>query len=162
VYFQADRTSPIFHELQGLLLKTAGLVDVIREALQPMADRIAAAFVFGSAARGELRGSSDVDVLVVGDVSFVEVSDALAGAQVRLGRDVNPSVYPPSEFEEKVRAGHHFLSSVMDEPTLFIMGDTHDLARMGAERVGGAASNKRQRDTRPSRSRRARSRGQRR
>ena len=101
VYFQANRESPIFPELHMLLLKTAGIVDVVREALVPLADRIRAAFVFGSAARGELRSDSDVDVLVVGDVPFPAVADALAGAQTRLGRDVNPTVYPPAEFQRK-------------------------------------------------------------
>jgi predicted nucleotidyltransferase len=118
-----------------LLLKTAGIVGVVREALAPLGDRIRAAFVFGSAARGELRSGSDVDVLVVGDVSFPAVADALAGAQARLGRDVNPTVYPPAEFQKKIRAGHQFLTTVLQEPRLFAVGGPDELARLGADRV---------------------------
>ena len=135
VYFQANRESPIFPELRMLLLKTAGIVDVVREALAPLADRIRAAFVFGSAARGELRSDSDVDVLVVGDVAFPAVADALAGAQARLGRDVNPTVYPPAEFQKKIRSGHHFVTTVLKEPRLFAVGGPDELARLGAERL---------------------------
>ena len=137
VYFQANRESPIFPELHMLLLKTAGIVDVVREALAPLADRIRAAFVFGSAARGKLRSDSDVDVLVVGDVPFPAVADALAGAQARLGRDVNPTVYPPAEFQKKIRAGHHFLTTVLREPGLFVMGGPDELARLAAEPTRG-------------------------
>jgi predicted nucleotidyltransferase len=135
VFFQANRESPIFPELHMLLLKTAGIVDVVREALAPLADRIRAAFVFGSAARGELRRDSDVDVLVVGDVLFPVVADALASAQARLGRDVNPTVYPPAEFRKKLRASHHFLTTVLQEPLLFAVGGPDVLARLGAEGV---------------------------
>ena len=53
VYFQAATESPIFQELQGLILKTVGLADVIRDALKPLSDRIRWAFVYGSVARSE-------------------------------------------------------------------------------------------------------------
>jgi predicted nucleotidyltransferase len=70
VYFQANQKAAIFPELQGLFAKTAGLVDILREALIPLANRVNAAFVFGSAARGDLHASSDIDLLVVGETSF--------------------------------------------------------------------------------------------
>lgn len=156
VYFQANHNSPVFGDLQALLVKTAGLVDVIRDALAPLVDRIVVAFVFGSAARGELRSNSDVDVLVVGDVPFIEVSNALAGVQARVGREVNPTVYPPDEFQKKVREGHHFVTTVLSETRLFIVGGPDELGGLGAERLADRASNQRQRDTRPARGGRTR------
>ena len=161
VYFQANRESPIYPELQALLSKTVGLVDVVREALAPLADEIRVAFVFGSAARGELRRDSDVDVLVVGDASFTAVADALVTAQTRLGRDVNPTVYPPEEFRKKIHNGHHFLTRVLQEPRLFAVGGPDELARVGTERVAAAAPDKSERDSRPPGRRRARPRRQR-
>jgi len=140
VYFQADRESPIYPELQALLSKTTGIVDVVREALAPLADGIRLAFVFGSAARGELRRDSDVDVLVVGDASFTAVANALATAQARLGRDVNPTVYPPGEFRKKIHTGHHFLTNVLREPRLFAVGGPDELASLGIERSKAARS----------------------
>jgi predicted nucleotidyltransferase len=104
VYFQANQKAAIFPELQGLFAKTVGLVDILRESLMPLADRMRAAFVFGSAARGELHASSDVDLLVVGDVSFGDVITAIQGAEKRLGRDVNPTVFSEDEFRTKVLA----------------------------------------------------------
>jgi predicted nucleotidyltransferase len=162
VYFQANRESPIFAELHMLLLKTAGIVEVIREALAPLADRIRAAFVFGSGARGELRSDSDVDVLVVGDVSFPAVADALASAQTRLGRDVNPTVYPPAEFRKKIRAGHHFLTTVLQEPRLFAVGGPDELARLAAKRLAPKPQVQPKRGSGPSRRRGAGSSRQRR
>jgi len=98
VYYQANRDSPVFEELHGLVLKTAGVADVVRDALVAIGDRVAVAFIYGSVARaGETRGS-DVDVMVVGNASFTECVDALGPAQERLGREVNPTVYPPAEW----------------------------------------------------------------
>ena len=151
VYFQANKASPIFVELQAILRKTSGLVDVIREALALLSDRVTAAFVYGSAARGEMRADSDVDVLVVGDASFSDVASALGDAQIRLGRDVNPTVYPPAEFRAKLRARHHFLTTVLKEPRLFVLGGPDELGRLGAERLAPETPDQPERDPRPAR-----------
>lgn len=156
VYFQANRESPIFPELQALFLKTAGVADVLREALAPVADRVLVAFVFGSAARGQLRADSDIDLLVVGDVPFADVANALAEAQKRLGRDVNPTVYPPDEFRAKIRAGHHFLATVLEGPRVFVIGGADELGGLGAKRLADSSPNEPAGSTRSARSRRAR------
>jgi predicted nucleotidyltransferase len=159
VYFQADRASPVFPELRLLLLKTTGAVDVLREALAPLADRIALAFVFGSAVRGDLDNHSDIDLLVVGDAPFAAVVDALNPAQQRLGREVNPTVYPPAEFREKICSGHHFLTSVLREPHQFVIGGSDELGGLGAERLADGPPEQRERDPRSPPGRGARSRG---
>jgi predicted nucleotidyltransferase len=162
VYFQANRESPIFPELHALLLKTAGLVDVLREALAPIADRIAVAFVFGSAARGELGIDSDIDLLVIGEAPFIDVANALVAAQERLGRDVNPTVYPSAEFHSKVHRRHHFLKTVLSTPLLFIIGGPSELERLGTKRLAHGSLDELKRNSRSSRRRRARSGRQRR
>jgi uncharacterized protein len=127
VYFQANQKAAIFPELQGLFAKTVGLVDILRESLMPLADRVRAAFVFGSAARGELHASSDVDLLVIGDVSFGDVITAIQRAEKRLGRDVNPTVFSEDEFRTKVQAKHHFVTTVLGQPKMFVLGEDDDL-----------------------------------
>ena len=95
------------------------------------------AFVYGSFARGEPRADSDVDLMVVGRATFRKVVSALAGAQRTLGREVNPTVYPPEELREKAGTGHHFIGSVLKGPKLFLMGDEHELAGLAPEPVAG-------------------------
>jgi predicted nucleotidyltransferase len=158
VYFQANRESPIFPELYRLIIKTVGMVDVLREALTPITQHILLSFMFGSAARAELRSGSDIDLLVIGDVSFTAVANALTGAQERLGRDVNPTVYPPREFSTKIRKGHHFLTAVLSEPRLFVIGGADELGRLGAQRLADGTQNESKRGQGSSRRRRARSR----
>jgi predicted nucleotidyltransferase len=131
VYFRANPDSPVYRELRSLLLKTAGVADVLREALAPLAGRIDVAFVYGSVARGDERRASDVDIMVIGDMSFAEVSRALGPAEERLGRDVNPIVYSPGEFKGKSATGHHFLRSVAAQDKVFLFGNEHDFRRLG-------------------------------
>ena len=129
-YYRANPECPVFAELKGLVIKTSGAGDVLRQALAPLAKRIQAAFIYGSLARGEESARSDVDVLVVGKVSFGDVVHALRSAEERLSREVNPAVYPPAEFKAKLAAKHHFLTTVLNEPKVFLIGNQHDLARL--------------------------------
>ncbi len=136
VFFQANADCPVFEELKGLVTKTAGAAGVLRTALALLGGRIRIAFIFGSLARGQERAQSDVDLLVVGEVAFREVVAALADAQARLRREVNPSVYPPEEFCRKLSAGHHFLRSVLKGEKIFLIGDQRELARLAEKRLG--------------------------
>jgi predicted nucleotidyltransferase len=127
VYFKADPASPIFPELRQLLLKTIGLADVLKQALEPLTAKIRVAFVYGSVASAEDRPSSDVDLMIIGDVRLAEVASALRGLESRLGRGVNPTVYTPREFAAKLKRGSHFLKNVIAGRKLFLCGNEHDL-----------------------------------
>ena len=93
--YSADRASPVFKELAGILRKTSGMADVLAEALEPKSERIVAAFVFGSVARGAETAGSDVDVLILGSVGFGAVIDSLHETQKQLGREINAKVPAP-------------------------------------------------------------------
>lgn len=139
VYFQADETCAVFAELKGIVVKTAGVADVLRSALVAVADRIEVAFLFGSVARAQQRRTSDVDLAVVGDVGFSEVVEALAKAQEQLAREINPVVYSAEEFREKLAAGHHFLSRTLKKEKIFLYGDDDELARLAPKRLADGA-----------------------
>jgi predicted nucleotidyltransferase len=132
VFYQANRNSPIFQELKSIISKTAGTHDILREALFPLRERIRVAFVYGSVARHEERTDSDIDLMVVGDVPFTEIVAAITPAQERLGREINPTVYPVAEFQSKLKAKNHFLKSVLRQRKLFILGDENELAGLAS------------------------------
>jgi len=130
VYYQANAESPVYAELRGLVVKTGGLAGALRAALAPLGERVRIAFIYGSIAKGTERRASDVDVMIIGDASFAEVSDALGKVQVAIGREVNPSVYAPADFRSKLAAKHHFLRSVVKSEKIFLIGDEHELGRL--------------------------------
>lgn len=128
-YYQANVDTPIFPDLRGLLLKTAGLVDVLAEALKPLARKISVAFVFGSMANASERSESDVDLLVVGTVSPAELALPLRRARDVIGREINPSVYSVAEFTRKRAENDHFLTRVLDAPRLQVLGTSDELEK---------------------------------
>lgn len=127
VYYRANRASPVFDELAGLLRKTSGLADMLREALAPLAGRIAAAFVYGSVAAGREGPRSDVDVMLVGRAGFAEVVAALAPLHEPLRREINPTVMTPAEFAKRRKAGDGFVTALLREPKIWLIGDERDL-----------------------------------
>ena len=138
-HYQANRGAPIFAELYGIVLKTFGVADHLRSALAPLASRINTAFVYGSFADRTDTANSDIDIMIVGSVSFEEVVGALHASQEDLRREINPNVYGPAEFKKKAKEKGAFLSRVLGEPKLFILGTEHDLRKLGANRKAKAA-----------------------
>jgi DNA-binding transcriptional ArsR family regulator len=155
VYYRANPECPILAELQGIMVKTVGLADALKDALVPLAGSIDCAFVFGSFARGEADPESDVDVMVIGEVGLAALAPALQAVGERIGRTVNPAVYRASELAKKLAAGHHFLTTVMGQKKLFLIGDEDKLAKAVGRRRGAKASHKPPRTRRSARSRRA-------
>jgi len=133
-YYQANPACPLFPELAGLIRKTVGLAEVLRDALVPLGDRVAAAFIYGSQASQETKAASDVDLLVIGRATFADVASAVGPLQETLGREINPTVYPADEFRRKVRAGHHFLKAVLCGEKMFLIGGERDLKRLAEKR----------------------------
>jgi predicted nucleotidyltransferase len=134
-HYQANRECPIFAELQGLALKTTGLADVLRKALSPLSNKIKVSFVYGSFAVNSAKADSDVDLMVIGKCSFGETVEALMSAQARIGREINPSVYPVDEFQKKIAAEHHFLKTVLTEKKIFLIGNEDELAGMAKKQL---------------------------
>jgi DNA-binding transcriptional ArsR family regulator len=130
VYYQANRESPVFPDLRGLMLKTAGLVDVLAQALKPVTSKVTTAFVYGSIAAGSEDSNSDIDLMVVGEVSPQDLALPLRRARESLGREINPTVYSLAEFNGKRSAGDHFLTQVLDKPRLVVLGNKDELGKV--------------------------------
>lgn len=130
VYFRANSDCPFFSDLQGLIAKTVGLVDVLRELLAPLGNRLEVAFVHGSVAKSREHALSDVDLITIGSMGLAELSPVLEEAEVRLGRPVNANAYSPEEFARKIAAKNHFLCSVLEKDKLFVAGAADDLKRI--------------------------------
>lgn len=136
VYFRANREVPLFIDLRGLFVKTIGLVDILRDALAPHKERIAAAFVYGSMARGNADAESDIDLMIIGTVRSSALAPALSDAEKQLARPVNVTVFSESEFAAKRKVGHHLIRSVLDGPKLFVVGKENELGVAAKRRKG--------------------------
>ena len=127
-HYQANQHAPIFDELRSIVMKTFGVADVLRVALQTHWPQIELAFVYGSMAKGSEQAHSDIDLMVIGEgISNAAMLEVLQPLQHQLGRTVNPTLYKPVEFVQRVRDGKSFVMRILEQPKIFVKGTEDEL-----------------------------------
>jgi predicted nucleotidyltransferase len=130
--YQANRATPFFAELRGIVLKTFGLADVIRDALNPLAKDISFAFIYGSIAKQEDTAKSDIDLMIVSDqLTYAELFPLLEKAEAQLGRVIHPTFYSQSDWVRKYHQKNNFISQLVDQPKIFLIGTEDELGKLG-------------------------------
>jgi predicted nucleotidyltransferase len=128
-HYQANPDSPVFEELCALVRKTVAMVEPIRQALAPLAEKIALALIYGSVVKGTDTASSDIDLLVVADdVTLEALYSALAAVEASLDRKISPTLYTKNEFDDRRGAGNPFLTRVLEGEYLVLIGSADDAA----------------------------------
>lgn len=123
VHFRANPEAAIYDELRGIVTKTFGVADVLREMLARFADRVRLAFVYGSIAKGTAHATSDIDLLVVADLRPSELAVPLEDLRERLGRKISLVSYSASEFASMLQGRHHFISAILEGPKVWLIGN---------------------------------------
>ncbi len=126
--YKANKKSPIFRELHQMILKTAGLIEPLRNSLKRYRSKISAAFVYGSVAKGLDTAKSDIDLMIIGrGITYGDIYAALRKAEKKLLRPVNPSLMTPDEWKEKLSSKNAFVTKVYEQPKLFVLGTGNEL-----------------------------------
>ncbi|AFL89267.1 putative nucleotidyltransferase [Terriglobus roseus DSM 18391] len=126
VLYQANSRHPIFPELHSLLAKTTGVFSILSESIAPFAQEIEFAFVYGSFARGEEKAESDIDLMVIGEVTLDDLLHSLTSVEKKLGRPVNPTVFARQEVRTRIHTGNHFLKALQSASLVFLIGSEND------------------------------------
>src|SRR5437763_756149 len=114
--------------VQSLAAKTVGLASPLADSLQPFADKIRVAFVFGSVAKGSDTARSDIDLLVIGnDLDYSDLYTALQHAENKLHRKVNPLFLTPEDWRRKISRKDSFVRKISIQSKIFILGSEDDL-----------------------------------
>ena len=129
IYFQANRQHPLYSDIRNLVLKTDGLVDAIKNALI-CSDDIKYAFIFGSFARNEETASSDIDLMVVGNLGLRQLAGMLSSIAGNLNREINPHCMSENEFIQRKNSGDPFIDRIFEEAKIFMIGDKNDFESM--------------------------------
>lgn len=127
VYVRAEKRSPIYRELRGIIEKTAGIIPTIRITLAPIGRKIICAFIYGSLARAQEHATSDIDLMIIGQVGLSELTPALRKVERALGRDLNATTYSADEFHDKIEKNDHFLTAVLKRSKQFVKGSEREL-----------------------------------
>jgi len=133
-HYQANPDCPVYAELLGIVKKTFGVADVIREALKPLDKQIELAFVYGSIAKGTDAKTSDIDLMLVGEgLLYGDVMELMTPLEESLLRPINPTIYTPEDFKTKLDDGSSFLVRVMEQPKLMVKGVINDVRESGSD-----------------------------
>ena len=128
-HYQANPGSPIYEELCSMVRKTVGMAEPLHAALAPLAAQIKVAFVYGSIAKQQDTARSDIDLMLVSDtLTYGDTILALQNVSAQLGREVNPNIFTPQDFAKRLREGGSFVSRVMAQPKIWLIGEEHDLS----------------------------------
>jgi predicted nucleotidyltransferase len=127
-HYRANQEAPIFAELHGLVLKTMALQEPLKTALEPYADTIKTAFVYGSVAKGTDNARSDIDLMVIGDgLNYSELYSALNDVEDRVRRKINPMFLSVDQWWRRSSKDGSFAKKLGAHPRLFILGSERDL-----------------------------------
>jgi len=137
VFYRADTHCTIYEELAAIFRKTLGFASLLHDALSKLAGKIQVAFVFGSMASGQQKAGSDIDVCVLGNVTLLEVVKALSSVQDTLRREVNPVVMTAKKFAAQSVKKDRFVTRVLSEPKILVMGGEDELAKLVSDRTAG-------------------------
>lgn len=129
-YYQVNQENPIFPELKAIFLKTVALGDFLRPKLEDVSQMIDIAFIYGSYASGEEGPVSDIDIFIVGNIGAKELAIVLSKAKEELGREINSYVVSKEELHNKASQKDHFVSTLIDEPKIFLAGDEDEFRKL--------------------------------
>jgi predicted nucleotidyltransferase len=127
-HYRANDQSPIFAELQSIVTKTVALTEPLRKSLEPYSDKVKAAFVYGSVAKGTDSSHSDIDLMVIGaGLNYSELYAALQDVEDALGRKLSPTFLSPKDWRRKVSEKGSFVGKISALPKIFVFGSEKDL-----------------------------------
>jgi predicted nucleotidyltransferase len=126
-YVKANENSPIFPELHGLMEKTSGIIPLLSQEIARLKNKIEWAFVYGSVARGEADAASDVDVMLIGRVSTIDIVPVFRRVEKAVGRPINETIFNERDFRDSLKKKNHFLRTVLRGDKIMLKGSEDEL-----------------------------------
>jgi predicted nucleotidyltransferase len=122
LYYSANTDHPLFTEISGLVRKTSGIAEQIKNALNSIKG-IDYAFIFGSYAKCEEKSHSDSDIIIIGSIGLRLLSSVFKSVTEKSGREINPHIYSMKSWKEKIKKNDHFIKNILNEKKIFLIGD---------------------------------------
>jgi predicted nucleotidyltransferase len=116
---------PLYDELRNIFIKTTGLSDLIRDSLH-LIKKIEFVFIYGSFATGDETSQSDVDLMIVGNVSDIIINKSIKEVEKQINRMINYSIYSKGEIEKRISANDNFIKTILEAPIILIIGNKDD------------------------------------
>jgi predicted nucleotidyltransferase len=110
-YYSIDPSYLYLKPLFTMLGGSVGLVPSLKSVLGQVAG-IESAFLYGSFAKNEADGSSDIDLLIIGKPEPAALASAVRKVEKMLKREINYTVLKPRELAQKLKARDPFVADI--------------------------------------------------
>jgi len=128
-FYWVNRDCILYQEIKSIIFKTVGVGDELKNSLAKIGD-IRSAFIYGSVAKNLEDARSDIDVMVIGNISEDVIFKATMQAENHLGREVNYSIFSPGDWKKQLKAKKAFVSNVVKDKKIFLIGNEDDLRKL--------------------------------
>jgi predicted nucleotidyltransferase len=126
LYYALNMEHPLFKELKAIVAKTVGIEGSLRNALSSV-EKIKIAFIYGSFAAKREKGTSDIDLMIIGNPDTSQLNEKIATLEKRLNREINPTVYSLAEYKARKSAKSGFVMDLLKNPKIMVIGKEDDL-----------------------------------
>ncbi|MBI4397865.1 MAG: nucleotidyltransferase domain-containing protein [Candidatus Omnitrophica bacterium] len=122
VFYVLNPRHALYSELRSLVLKTVGIEGELRSLLHK-SSYIELALIYGSFARSQEKGESDIDILVISNTRLEKFYSALRKLELQFSREINPTVYSSEEFKKRIKNRDSFVTEILKKPYRLLKGD---------------------------------------
>jgi len=129
-FYRVNKDFILYPEIKNIIFKTVGVGDELRKSLVKI-DDVKSAFIYGSVAKNLEDARSDIDVMIIGNVSEDAVLKAILKVEEHLGREVNYSMFSPGEWKKHLKVKKAFASNVAKDQKIFLIGNEDELRKLG-------------------------------
>jgi predicted nucleotidyltransferase len=126
LYYALNMDHPLFKELKAIVAKTVGIEGSLRNALSSV-EKIRTAFIYGSFAAKREKGTSDIDLMIIGNPDTSQLNEKIATLEKRLKREINPTIYGSAEYKARKKARSGFILDLLRNPKIMVIGKEDDL-----------------------------------
>ncbi len=121
-----NKKCPFLKDLENILIKTDAVYNPISNSINKLDVKFA--LIFGSFANNKFNADSDVDLLVVGNVTQSEVFEKLKSAEKLIGREINAVVWKVDDL--KKNRSMALLKDILIKNKIFIIGDENEFRQI--------------------------------
>ncbi len=126
LYYSLNTKHPLFKEIKSIVSKTIGVEGSLKKALSSV-KKIKMAFVYGSFAARREKATSDIDLMIIGDPDTSHLNEKIAALEIKLKREINPTIYSLKEYNDKRKAESGFMLDLLKNPKIMLIGKEDDL-----------------------------------
>jgi len=123
--YSLNKRYPLFRELKKIIFKTEGVEGSLKEIVGRFRG-ISLVFIYGSYARDREKKTLDIDLIAVGKFSRNKFTRDIRNLELKLGREINFTIYTREEFEKEMRKEGGFLNLILKGRVVILKGILND------------------------------------